>query len=118
MQATPSPTAGPTSTTVRATAAPVGAIRVQLAGPPPHYEPASLSAKAGDVVFFLDNTSLGTHTLAIGTALYHPLVVSGSVAKGESAVFTVRGLRAGSYIIFCTIDNHAAEGMVGTLIVR
>jgi plastocyanin len=91
---------------------------VRLAGPPPHYEPAVLSARAGDSVFFLDNVSQGTHTLAIGSALNHVLVVSGSVASGQAAVFTVHGLRPGHYVIWCSIDDHAAEGMVGTLTVK
>jgi plastocyanin len=102
---------------VPATAAPAGSIRVHLAGPPPHYEPADLTAIAGDVTFFLDNTSEGIHTLAIGPQLYQPLAVSAQVEPGRSAVFTVIGLTAGRYVIWCTIDDHAAEGMVGTLTV-
>jgi plastocyanin len=91
---------------------------VQLAGPPPHFEPADLTAAAGDVVFYLENTSLGIHDLAIGTAVHSALVVSAPVAMGEAATFTVHGLQAGQYIIYCTVDDHAAEGMVGTLTIR
>jgi uncharacterized cupredoxin-like copper-binding protein len=40
------------------------------------------------------------------------------VLQGKAAVFTVRGLRAGEYVIWCTIDGHAEEGMVGTLILK
>jgi len=116
--ATPSASAGPTSTTTPATAAPAGSVKVALAGPPPHFEPHALTANAGDVDFFLTNPSFGTHTLAIGPALRDRLVVSAQVPSGQAAIFTVHGLRAGEYVIWCTIDGHADEGMVGTLTVR
>lgn len=112
------PTAGPGSTTVPATAAPAGSTRVQLAGPPGHFEPADLTATAGDIAFFLDNTSPGTHSLAIGPALHESLAESANVLNGRAALFTVHGLKTGAYIIWCTVDNHAAEGMVGTLTVK
>ncbi len=104
-----------TSTTKLASAAPVGAITLELAGPPPHFVPTSLTGRAGDLVFFLKNTAQGIHNLAIGTVLYKPLATSDIVQKGQAAVFEVHGLRAGVYVIWCTIDDHAAEGMVGTL---
>jgi plastocyanin len=116
--ATPSPSVGLASTNAPATAAPAGAVEVQLAGPPPHFEPKNLTAKAGDVTFFLHNTSLGTHTMAIGPVLYRRLVVSASVGSGQASTFTVQGLPSGHYIFWCTIDDHAAEGMVGTLTVE
>lgn len=112
------PTAGPRSTTVPATAAPAGSTQVQLAGPPGHFEPADLTATAGDIAFFLDNTSAGTHSLAIGPALHESLAESANVLNGRAALFTVQGLQTGAYIIWCTVDNHAAEGMVGTLTVK
>lgn len=116
--ATSSSTAGPISTTVPATAAPAGSTRVQFAGPPGRFEPAALTASVGDLVYFLDNTSPGIHTLAIGPALGEILVVSAKVESGDAAVFTAEGLRIGDYVIWCTIGDHAAEGMVGTLTVK
>ena len=116
--ATPSARAGLTSTTTPATAAPAGSLRVGLAGPPPHFEPHALTATAGDVDFFLTNSSFGTHTLAIGPALRDRIVGSRQVPSGQTAIFTVHGLRAGEYVIWCTIDNHADLGMVGTLTVK
>ncbi len=89
-----------------------------MAGPPPHFVPADLIAPAGDLVFFLHNKSKGIHTLAIGRELHKPIVSSSSVPQGHAAVFTVHGLRAGDYVIWCTIDDHANEGMVGTLILK
>jgi plastocyanin len=112
------PSSEVSSTTEPAASAPPGAITVELAGPPPHFVPADLTAPAGDVVFFLHNSSQGTHTLAIGHELYKALAISGNVPKGAAAAFTVHGLRAGDYIIWCTIDAHAVDGMVGTLTVK
>jgi plastocyanin len=91
---------------------------MQLAGPPGHFDPADLSTSAGDAVFFLDNTSPGTHSFAIGPSLGQIVAASATVMSGQAAVFTVHDLQAGHYITWCTIGNHAAEGMVGTLIVK
>ena len=111
------------STTVAATEAPVGSIRLVMTGPPPVFRPAALSATAGEVVFYLDNTSPtgdshGVHTLAIGHDRTSPVVVSGEVPGGRRAVFTVHGLDAGEYVIWCTFTAHAGLGQVGTLSVR
>ena len=104
--------------TEEADEAPAGAILVELAGPPPRIVPDALSATAGDVVFFLDNVALGSpHNLAIGTTLHESIASSRSVPIGHSAVFTVHGLAAGEYVIWCAVENHAVEGMVGTLTV-
>jgi plastocyanin len=106
------------STTEPATSAPAGAISVDMTGPPPKFVPADLVAPTGDLVFFLHNKSQGIHTLAIGRELHKALVSSSQVLHAQAAVFTVRGLQAGHYVIWCTIDGHAEEGMVGTLTVN
>lgn len=111
------PTVEVTSTTEPAASPIAGAITVELAGPPPHFVPADLTAPSGEIVFFLHNRSQGTHTLAIGRELYKALTISGDVAKGQAAAFRVHGLKVGDYIIWCTIDGHAVDGMVGTLTV-
>ena len=116
--ASPSATPVLDSTTEDAEEAPAGSILVDMTGPPPRFEPDALTAAAGDVVFFLDNLSPGIHNLAIGHSLDETLVVSSSVRVNHSAVFTVRGLERGEYVIWCAVDNHAAEGMVGTLTVE
>ncbi len=109
-----------TSTTTAAeSAAPSGATSVAMTGPPPRFDAANLTVTAGPQVrFFLTNRSHGTHTFAIGLSRDRALAVSDAVLVGRSAVLTVRGLKPGAYVIWCTIDDHAAEGMVGTLNVR
>ena len=115
---TVSAAAGPTSSTVPATEAPADATRVELSGPPPRFLPADLAANVGDVTFFLDNTSQGFHTMSIGPALRDSVVTSTTIEPGKSAVFAVQGLPSGHYIVWCTISDHVALGMVGTLVVE
>lgn len=43
---------------------------------------------------------------------------SGIVAAGESKTFTFTAPPAGSYTFVCTVEGHAAAGMVGTLTVQ
>jgi len=102
---------------------PAGALILEMTGPPPRYRPTALVATAGDVVFFLRNTSpsqdaRAIHTLAIGFSLREPKVVSPEIAGGESVVFTVHGLAAGEYRIWCTFPAHAGLGQMGTLTVQ
>jgi plastocyanin len=99
--------------------APAGATRVEMYALAFH--PTDLSIPAGDGQFFLVNPadkSLGTHSMAIGPKLYQTLAANAAVPLGESAVFSVQGLAPGTYVVWCTIDGHASEGMVGTLTVH
>jgi plastocyanin len=114
------------SSTEAATTAPDGAVVIEIAGPPGHFDPKTVTATAGDVVFYLDNTSPGVHDMAIDRVALTfegdevtnvPLAMSNFVRHETSAIFTVDGLPAGTYVFWCTIDNHAAEGMTGSLIV-
>jgi plastocyanin len=85
------------------------------------FHPADISVSAGDAQFYLVNPadkSLGTHSMAIGPKLYQVLAASAAVPLGQSAVFSVQGLAPGTYTVWCTIDGHASEGMVGTLVVH
>jgi plastocyanin len=112
------------SVTEVATEAPPGSVRVDLTVKPFRFMPDQLTVPAGDVVFFLVNATpeggSGTHVLSIGAASRKEVAAaSGSVAPGESASFTVMGLEAGDkFTIWCPIEPHAAQGMVGTLTVE
>jgi plastocyanin len=94
-----------------------------MSGPPPRFKPDAYQASAGDVVLFLVNNSPrsdphGVHTVAIGPDLAHQIAVSEEVPGAGRAVFTVRGLKVGEYVIWCTFPNHADLGQVGTLTVE
>jgi plastocyanin len=121
----PSVPPGVTGTTKIDAKAPAGATRVTL-GPNPGqvafaYDPgtkAPLTLKAGTFVIEFMNPSIGfmPHDIAIGPELYAPWVSSDPVEPNHSEVFTVQNLPAGRYAFWCTVDGHAAQGMVGTLI--
>jgi plastocyanin len=99
-----------------------------MSGPPPHYMPANVTATAAGLTFFVSNTSPAGHTIAIGrgpitfnaseSVTNPPLALSALVEQGTSATFTVNGLAPGTYVFWCTIGDHAALGMVGTLTVN
>lgn len=111
------------STTVRATEAPDGSIKIVMFGPPPKFRPDALRVPAGDVVIYLQNDSPGgdphgTHGLAIGRNRDHPIAVSDSVPAARRAVFTVHDLPPGEYVMWCTFLDHASLGQIGTLTVE
>jgi uncharacterized cupredoxin-like copper-binding protein len=115
-------TAGLAATTAPADVAPSGAITVAMSSF--KFDPSAITATSGTVTFFLQNVGAGIdpaahqlHNLAIGVDQDHPLAESGYVAAGKAAVFTVQDLAAGTYMIWCMVPNHAANGMVGTLTV-
>ncbi len=128
---TAEPTSGASTPQFAATTEPAataleGAVAVEMAGPPPHFLPKNVTIRAGDGMFFLTNTSLAAHNIAIDSARLVlsnervrnvPLVMSGIVPEGTSASFVVGGLAPGNYYIFCTLSDHAFLGMTGTLTV-
>jgi plastocyanin len=116
---TPSPPAGVTSTSVAASVAPKGSLRDEMYSLA--YHPGDITVGQGRLVIFLVNPadkSSATHALVIGTAVGQTIVRSDDVPLGGSAVFTVSGLPPGAYVLWCPIDHHAAEGMVGTLTIH
>jgi plastocyanin len=115
-------TSGPVATTEPADVAPPGATTVGLTSFT--FEPKSVTANVGTAVFFLANKdaagALGSgvsHNMVIGSELGQPIAASSYVPGGDSAIFTVDGLGAGSYVIWCSVPHHADNGMVGTLTV-
>ncbi len=79
------------------------------------FDPSTVSAPSGKVVFFLVNAGSLAHDLSIrdtaGTTIAH----SDLVSAGDSFVFTVDTIAAGTYTIFCSQPGHESSGMKGTL---
>jgi uncharacterized cupredoxin-like copper-binding protein len=121
--ASPTPgTAGLAATTAPADVAPSGAITVAMSSF--KFDPSALTATSGTIGFFLQNVGAGVdpialqnHNLVIGVDQDHPLAESSYVSAGKAAVFTVQDLAPGTYMIWCSVPHHAANGMVGTLTV-
>jgi uncharacterized cupredoxin-like copper-binding protein len=82
------------------------------------FTPSDISVSAGKVVFFLVNDGSGTsHDLVIRDTTGKTVAKSELVSSGDSIVFTVDNIAAGSYTIFCDQPGHEASGMKGTLTV-
>ena len=81
-----------------------------------HYEPSSLTAKAGSVSISFKNASPLSHNITVANS-------SGAVV-GATATFTggtrilALNLKPGSYKFYCTVPGHRAAGMEGTLTVQ
>jgi len=92
---------------------PPGAITVKLTDYA--FGPSSLTASSGKVVFYLVNSGTTGHDMVIRDSSKKRLGASEVVAPGDSKVFTVDNIAAGSYEIFCSEPGHEANGMVGKL---
>lgn len=81
------------------------------------FDPSTISVPHGKVVFFLVNSGAVQHDMAIRDSSGNRMAVSELVSAGDSSVFTVNNIDAGTYTIFCTQQGHEASGMKGTLTV-
>jgi uncharacterized cupredoxin-like copper-binding protein len=75
-----------------------------------------ITAPAGKVVFYLVNAGNNTsHDMFIRDSTGKNVGGSALISAGDSAVFTVDNIAAGSYTIYCDQPGHEASGMKGTL---
>jgi uncharacterized cupredoxin-like copper-binding protein len=82
------------------------------------FTPSDISVPAGQVVFYLVNDGSGTsHDMAIRDSTGKTVAKSELVSAGDTTVFTVANIAAGTYTIFCDQPGHEASGMHGTLTV-
>jgi uncharacterized cupredoxin-like copper-binding protein len=82
------------------------------------FTPGDIQVPAGKVVFFLVNDGNGiSHDMVIRDSAGKTVARSELVSSGDSIVFTVDNIAAGSYTIFCDQPGHEASGMHGTLTV-
>jgi plastocyanin len=79
------------------------------------YAPADLTAPSGKVVFFLVNSGTTSHNMIIRDSSNRRISTSALVSAGDSTVFTVDNIAAGTYTIFCDQQGHEASGMKGKL---
>ena len=93
---------------------------VQLAADPSTiaYTTDSLQAKAGSVTVDFDNPNQAIpHDVCVQTSSGKQLGCSKQIAGGK-ATLDLKNLKAGSYIFYCSVDDHEAAGMKGTLTVQ
>jgi plastocyanin len=96
-----------------AQAQPAGSIKVSLSEF--KFEPSTIPAPSGKVVFWLVNAGSQGHNMIILDSSKHKVNGSELVAAGDASVFTVDNLAAGTYTFICDQQGHEASGMKGTL---
>jgi plastocyanin len=94
-------------------AQPAGSIKVVMTEY--QFAPATITAPSGKVVFFLVNSGTTAHNMVIRDSANRRVKGSDLISAGDSNVFTVDGIAAGTYTIFCDQQGHEASGMKGTL---
>jgi plastocyanin len=92
---------------------PAGSIKVSMSDY--KFNPSDISTASGKVVFYLVNGGTVSHDFVIRDGTGKRVSASELVSAGDSVVFTVDNLPAGSYTIFCDQQGHEALGMKGTL---
>jgi len=81
------------------------------------FNPSTISVPSGKVVFFLVNAGTISHDMILRDTSGQRVSGAASelVSAGDSFVFTVSNLPAGTYAIFCDQPGHEASGMKGTI---
>ena len=105
---------------VDATTQPPGSILVTLSNYA--FTPSTLSLPAGKVVLFLANPSTETHDFSLREpsrpSFVNVVAVTGRIDPGKSVLITIDSLPAGVYRATCTVEDHAARGMVADVTVK
>jgi len=94
---------------------PSGSIKVSMTEF--HFDPSTVTAPAGKMVFFLVNAGSVSHDFVIRDSGGTRIAGSELVSAGDSVVFTADNVPAGTYTIFCDQPGHESSGMKGTLTV-
>ena len=82
------------------------------------FTPSTISVPAGKVVFYVVNAGSGiSHDMIIRDGSGRTVAGSDLLSAGDSTVFTVDSIAAGTYTYFCDQPGHEASGMKGTLTV-
>jgi plastocyanin len=92
---------------------PAGSIKVTLTEF--KFDPSTISAPSGKVVFYLVNAGTTSHDLIIRDSSNNRVDGSELISAGDTFVFTVNSIPAGTYTYFCDQSGHEASGMKGTL---
>jgi plastocyanin len=92
---------------------PAGSIKVTLTEF--KFDPSTVSAPSGKVVFYLVNGGTTSHDMVIRDSSNNRIDGSELISAGDTFVFTVTNISAGTYTYFCDQAGHEASGMKGTL---
>jgi len=92
---------------------PAGSIKVTMTEY--KFDPSTVNASSGKVVFFLVNGGSVAHDLIIRDSNNNRVAGSELISAGDTTVFTVDNIAAGTYTYFCDQPGHESSGMKGTL---
>jgi plastocyanin len=92
---------------------PAGSIKVTLTEY--KFDPSTISAPSGTVVFYVVNGGISSHDMVIRDSSNNRVDGSELISAGDTFVFTVNSIPSGTYTIFCDQPGHEASGMKGTL---
>jgi plastocyanin len=94
---------------------PVGSTKVTMTEY--SFTPSTITVPNGKVVFYLVNSGSLSHDMIIRDSSKTKVAGSELISAGDSFVFTVNNLAAGSYTFVCDQPGHEASGMKATLTV-
>ena len=94
---------------------PAGSIKVTMTEF--KFDPATISVTHGKAVFYLVNAGTVQHDMVIADASGNRVAGSDLVSAGDTLVFTVDNIAAGTYTFYCSQPGHRDAGMQGTLTV-
>jgi plastocyanin len=94
---------------------PAGSMKVTMTEY--HFDPSTISAPSGKVVFFVVNGGTISHDMSIRDSTGTKIAATDLISAGDSFVFTVDTIAAGTYTYFCSQPGHETAGMKGTLTV-
>lgn len=104
-----------TSSSVGGATTTVGAVRtITITGRDYSFSPSTITVKRGDKVQLILTSAQGAHDIKIDALG----VASKTVNTGESTSVEFTPTKAGTYEYYCSIGNHRAMGMKGTLTVE
>jgi plastocyanin len=92
---------------------PAGSIKVTLTEFT--FDPSTITAPSGKVVFYLVNAGTTSHDMIIRDSSNNRIDGSELISAGDTFVFIVNSIPAGTYTYFCDQTGHEAQGMKGTL---
>lgn len=81
------------------------------------FDPASINVPSGKVVFFLVNAGSVSHDMIISDSSNNRVAASELISAGDSFVFPVESIAAGTYQFYCDQPGHRDSGMHGVLTV-
>ena len=92
---------------------PAGSIKVTMTEF--KFDPSTINAHSGKVVFWLVNAGTTQHDMAIRDGSGSRVAISDLVSAGDTFEFDVNSISAGTYTFYCTQPGHESSGMKGTL---